>query len=457
MRQLYLTTEDIFALPYRKKQFIIYAPLLRIILVVNIDAAILISLIKKNKINWSNLNENNETIKKLLELGLLSRKKMIEKTTENIGVKFAPKSVTLCVTTDCNLRCLYCFASGGENPKYMKWNVAKAAIDICLKNIKNKENFQLYFSGGGEPTLAWNLIKKSISYCEKKCKNKKIKLSIHITTNGILSKQQISYIRQKKIEITLSIDGPPKIQNYLRPFKNGDPTYPSLKRTINSFTKLGICYGARATVTNFSIKDMLNIIKHFHALGIKRVHLEPSYECGRCLKTNIVNPSPDEFFKNFIKCLAYANKHKIDLHFSGQKIYALSSIFCGASGKSFYVTTDGFVTSCLEVLEITDPASKIFFYGKFNEKNKKFKIYNTKLKLLRSRLVNNIPKCNKCFCKWHCSGGCLIRCFRSSNSIFDVNHRICYINRKVGEYLIKQLVDGKKIVISKYNIVPDKI
>ncbi|MFH0711020.1 MAG: radical SAM protein, partial [Candidatus Aenigmatarchaeota archaeon] len=285
MKRLYLATDDIFAIPAESNMFLIYAPLPRIIIIGNSDLAILISLIKKNKFDWLNTDENNRMIKKLLKVGLLSKKRIANTDIDEKEVKFSPKAVTLCVTTDCNLRCVYCFASGGENPKYMKWKIAKAAIDTCLKNLKENETFFLDFHGGGEPTLAWDLINKSIEYSEKICEKRKINLRIGIATNGILSKKQIEYIHKKKITVQLSADGIPKIQNYLRPFKNGKSTYKFVKNTITLFNKLGVSYSVRSTITDFSVKYMFANLKHFHKLGVKRIHFEPSFECGRCFKT----------------------------------------------------------------------------------------------------------------------------------------------------------------------------
>ena len=45
----------------------------------------------------------------------------------------AAKSITFCVTEDCNLACKYCYMTGKNSKNRMSFEVAKAAVDYILR------------------------------------------------------------------------------------------------------------------------------------------------------------------------------------------------------------------------------------------------------------------------------------------------------------------------------------
>ena len=458
MKCRFLTTEEIFVIPIKKDDFIFYAPFLQLVFTGNKDMAKFLSLIKHNNLNWKMIDNKDKTIEKLTKIGLLSKtKSRMEDVFRNPNIDIFQRGVTLLMTTDCNLRCLYCFAFGGEKKKRMKWEIAKSAVDYCLKDIKKGESFNIIFHGGGEPTLAWNLLKKIVAYSKNKCKENRTKINFIIGTNGILSESQVRFMIENNFFIKLSIDGPPKIQNRLRPLKDGSESYEFLRKTIGLFNKLNADYEARTTITKDSVKYMLTIVKHFKKLGIKKVHLEPCFECGRCLTTDTKGPPIEEFIKQMIRCLNYSKNRSISIKFSGQRLGTIYPRFCGAAGYNMFVTPEGYVSSCAECQTPEDSASKIFFYGKIDSKTKKLKIDKSKLGYLRNRSVINIPECKDCFCKWHCSGGCLIRNWRSTKSIFKIDKNICRMNKKIQLWILKEFLKNENIILDGCEIKPQKL
>jgi uncharacterized protein len=326
----------------------------------------------------------------------------------------------------------------------MDWNLAKEFIDYILS--KNKSDiFSLGFHGGGEPTLAFDLMKKSVDYTKKKCKERKIEFKSSCATNGILSEEKLNWIISNKMHLSVSFDGTPKIQDIQRPFVNGKPSHLFVENTVKMLVDEKQNFLIRSTIINFSVNKMSEIINYFHKLGIKNVQFEPAFECGRCLKTKIHSPSPHVFIKNYIKAFELAESYNIGLYYSGGTISKLTNKFCGAAGENFFVTTDGYITSCLEVMHKEDPASKNFFYGKYNKNSKKIEIFKDRLKLLSSRTVNKINDCQNCFCKLHCAGDCLVKGYRLHKSLFKAGGDRCLINREIVRYTLLRYLNGEQI------------
>ncbi|UNC93056.1 radical SAM protein [Candidatus Contubernalis alkalaceticus] len=68
--------------------------------------------------------------------------------------------VVLWLTSDCNLRCKYCYARAGEKQTYMSFDTAKKV----LGSIPNPFKVQL---SGGEPLLNFELVRQISSYRDR--------------------------------------------------------------------------------------------------------------------------------------------------------------------------------------------------------------------------------------------------------------------------------------------------
>lgn len=118
---------------------------------------------------------------------------------------FNPTSLTLMVSQECNLRCIYCYGNGGEYNKrgLMNFEVAKQAVDFLVKNSKSNDLSVVFF--GGEPLLNFTLMKQVVEYCNT-ISSKAFKYSI--TTNGLLINPEVeNFLLENKFTIQISMDG----------------------------------------------------------------------------------------------------------------------------------------------------------------------------------------------------------------------------------------------------------
>jgi uncharacterized protein len=122
------------------------------------------------------------------------------------------RELVLWVTADCNLRCRYCYANGGDDVKHMDWQVAKQALDLMLNQ---SDSFKIQFAGG-EPLLNLELIEQVVHYTNS--------LNIHyqLQTNATLIDTNIARsLKRLGIAVGVSLDGLPAINDSLRPFPDG--------------------------------------------------------------------------------------------------------------------------------------------------------------------------------------------------------------------------------------------
>jgi len=355
--------------------------------------------------------------------------------------KDSRNTITIFLTTKCNLRCKYCYASGGENPYDIDFGFVKTAL-----NRLDKQNCNIAFHGGGEPFQAFGFMKKIADYARLKFK----KVSLSVSTNGMLTDEKIDWIIDNFNGINLSADGPPLIQDVQRPLVGNKPSSNLLENTLKKFDDLNWSknLGARSTISSFSVKKSEEIVDYFHEFGIVNLHFEPLFETGRAIKTKISAPDINDYVNNFLAALELAESYGMNLRCTLLPIEKKFA-FCGASGSNFSLTTDGFVSACHEApCGATGP--KIFIYGQYDKKKKKIVINQKRLGFLKTRTIYKMKSCQNCIAKWGCAGGCLIKCFQKTGSLFKPDKEYCDMAKRILESYIRYRVEKDLIKIKPY-------
>jgi uncharacterized protein len=438
----YFATE-IFSIPYKNK-YIIYAPLKRLAFLVLPSVANLLHEITSKDFRIKYTKDETHILIPFYKLGLINGP--IDKLPIPLEKVFAPTFVTIFLTDKCNMRCIYCYASGGE--KYnttIPFETTKAAIDLIIKN--GQENGQkevgVGFHGGGEPTLAWKTLVKTVEYAKNRASESDLKIKFNIATNGIISAKKLDWIMNNFSGLNLSFDGNEDVQNYNRPLASGEASFKLVMDTISRLNNRNFPYGIRSTITASSVSLMPQTFEFFmKECNTRSIHFEPTFSCGRCLYTGVDIPSAKDFIKGFRSAQKIADNYGVSLYYSGSRIDTITMLFCKGAGDSFCVTPQGDVTSCYEICSKDDPRSEIFFYGRYNHKLKKFEFFQNKLKYLRMRTINNIPYCEDCFCKYHCAGDCLSKTSDCKDLMAIKNPIRCKINQTLTLDKIIKMIDG---------------
>lgn len=173
-----------------------------------------------------------------------------------------PINGVLNITNQCNFRCKYCFVQ--HNAKKIDLKTAEAACEFLLKDCG--ENIPNLWFFGGEPMLEFeNIIKPIVlKYSEK--------MSFGITTNGsLLNEDAIDFFKKYNIGILLSIDGIKEVQDYQRPYCNGQGSFDDVLKNIPYLLLNFPNTIFRATLTKFSIPYMTKTYEFARHMGFKRI------------------------------------------------------------------------------------------------------------------------------------------------------------------------------------------
>lgn len=319
------------------------------------------------------------------------------------------------LTTDCNLRCKYCYADAGEAgrtdcfPKDRIQVIIDAYFDFIKKHkseyIIEKDNvIRIAFAGGGEPTSKPDLLEYAVELCKERASKIGCTCGFSMPTNLACNLDTIKYLAENFKWLSVSFDGPKDIQNYQRPFANGRGTFDTVFRNAKFLHEKDFHFAFRATVTEYSVHRLKEIVDFFneyfpgHAVNFERM-----FEMGRSIRTGIKSPSRDEYNKAFKEVLDYGAKQGLFIRSATVgKLDTLRTVFCGAVGKpDWTVTLDGQVASCER-----NNMPEVFVFGKFDFDKHTFEIDDEKLKRIRDLNVFEYEECRDCFCKYNCAGDC---------------------------------------------------
>jgi len=202
----------------------------------------------------------------------------------NPPADFPLQSLVMNITNQCNLSCTYCYEFGADKiatpegkAKYMDMETARASVDFLLAQSTGRQGVHITFFGG-ETLMNFPLLKDVVAYAKEKASAQGRSVDFSLTTNAtLLTPAIISFLSENEIGVTVSMDGPPELQDKRRVFKNGKGSYktiePRIRALIANHRTRAIT--ARVTLTD-GVTDVLRIYKHLkHDIGFAEVGFAP--------------------------------------------------------------------------------------------------------------------------------------------------------------------------------------
>ena len=344
------------------------------------------------------------------------------------------KAMCLNVAHDCNLRCSYCFAStgdfGGER-KLMTPEVGKKAIDYLLKYSGDRHNLEMDFFGG-EPLMAFDVVKEVVEYARSKEKEYNKNFRFTITTNGmLLTDDKIDYINKEMYNVVLSLDGRKEVNDRMRFCVNGSGSYDII---LPKFQKLvqkrgDGQYYVRGTFTKYN-KDFGEDVLHMYSLGFDQISIEPVVADPKQPYALTYEDLPEVFeeYDRLSKIMIEKQKSgkgfnfyhfMIDLDQGPCAIKRLRG--CGCGNEYVAITPDGDVYPCHQFVGHEEWKMGNVFDLSINKEMKD--------NFARATVYHK-PKCQDCWAKFYCSGGCNANNWQYMGNVLDSFDLACEMEKK---------------------------
>ena len=345
------------------------------------------------------------------------------------------KALCLHVSHDCNLRCKYCFASTGDfgqGRKIMPPEIAKKAIDFVIARSGVRHNIEVDFFGG-EPLMAWDTVTQTVDYARSLEEKHNKKFRFTITTNGLLlDEDKRKYINENMDNCVLSLDGRREVNDEFRKTVAGTGSYdtivPKFKALVDERDP-NLDYYARGTFTSHNLdfaEDVLSIADAgFDRLSVEPVTADPG--CGYDLTEDDLPKIEAEYDRLTDIMLERKKEGKpftffhfmVDLDQGPCVVKRLRG--CGAGYEYVAVTPDGDIYPCHQ------------FVGKDEFKQGSVLDQSFNMDIAQKFAGMNIysrPKCQKCWAKFYCSGGCSAANYNMNHDMNDSYDLGCEMERK---------------------------
>ena len=343
------------------------------------------------------------------------------------------KALCLHICHDCNLRCRYCFADEGAYHnvrEMMSLETAKAAIDFLIRESGQRKVLEVDFFGG-EPLMNLGVIKETVAYAKAEAAKRGKRFLFTTTTNGLLlNDDAIAFLNDEMENVVLSLDGRKEVHDAVRKTVSGQGSFDAVIEKIKKFVRIrgDKHYYVRGTFTaknlDFS-KDVLFLADE----GFDCISLEP-------VVTDIPDLTIQEEHLPAIEreyeklCDAYIRREAegkgfLFFHFhvdlEGGPCLQKRVSACGAGNEYFSVVPNGDIYPCHQFAG--DPKWRMgnVFEGKLDPA-----IRGT----FAASCLFTRKKCENCFAKFICSGGCSANNYHYNGDINEPYEMTCAMMKK---------------------------
>lgn len=319
--------------------------------------------------------------------------------------------ITLHVSNDCNLKCKYCYANGGnynQSRSLMTIDTARNFVNFCINQFDRIDKI-IFF--GGEPMLnlnAMNFICKKFKEYFYEGKSSFIPMFGIITNGTLLTPKILQFIKENISIVTVSIDGPKNVNDANRVFKNGKVSYERIAQFIQTIlkeTKALVQYESTYTHSHIDVNcSYRDVIKHMY----QNFKIEGQITVDKNIYTDYINNFCSQNIDQ--RNVSVNNLTNVPLGFRNF-IYAITRKvqipMCPIVNDIFAVSAAGTIYAC-HMLNGKDKHS----LGNINDKN----IFNSP-SLYQSFPIDfkDNTKCNKCWAQNLC-GGCVLQMFYDESS-----------------------------------------
>ena len=342
----------------------------------------------------------------------------------------------LILTSNCNLRCSYCFEKD-KQPQDMSDEVAFRAVDFLFDVSRDVKDVGILLFGG-EPMLRMDLIEKVHRYATDEAKAAGKRINWSMTTNGtLIDAEKAEWLARHQVKYLLSMDGGRNDNDRYRHFPNGQGTFDFLMRRLPVMKRYQGWLGVKMSVVPEALATLSGGIRELSEAGINQflvgyAHGLPwtdgdlsNYElamkelCELCLEM--------KYHKRHFRMATYEEE-------SLKKRFEEQMFGCGAGRGRFCVDPWGDLYGCSKLATIHGPRKGILPMGNVFQG---FTAINNRRQLLITELGPR-RRCAACELTRTCSGGCPAINHSCTDDIFTCDTLSCkltFIGERVDDYM----------------------
>jgi uncharacterized protein len=260
------------------------------------------------------------------------------------------RSLAVILTSDCNLRCAYCYQARSGS-RCINWQKLRSALDLLLESAR--PNVRLLFIGG-EPLLAFPLLRRSVNYVKAR-KRADLEVEFEISTNGtLLGAREARFLADHDFDLQVSFDGVEPAQRL-----RGAGTFVVLDRLLEWLRRDYPLYFMRrfsvaVTAVAQCVPSLADSVEYFLAKGVPRILISPALTHQPGWQPAMARGLDDQFARMFALSLRHYRRtgqmpvpmfHRVA---SSARLPMPGDWLCGVGrGEALTIDVDGEMSGCV--------------------------------------------------------------------------------------------------------------
>lgn len=331
-------------------------------------------------------------------------------------------------STQCNLKCKYCFRDSKSSFENMSYEKVKLFLDNSINKYSSLEKIIVDPTGSGEPLLNIDLITKIGDYCKIKSNELNREVLPMLVTNGVfLDDGVVQALRDSGILFGISIDGDKKQHDANRIDYSNKGSYEQIIKKVRKIKDRSLL-GAAVTLNSANmdlIKIYKSLIKYFPTISVKPVRNNSWH--------GINDSNIEELLIQYTKFADFLVKRTLSYDLSyisailngddyfGKFLLRIIakqpvSTRCDAGFGRVSLAFDGKIYGCPAAIGIKDlvigSIQDGIDYGKQN------KLYH---------VLTERKHCADCPAKFTCGGECLVNAYYNKQDITEIDRTMCQL------------------------------
>jgi uncharacterized protein len=381
--------------------YIAYSPLVGINALINRKG---VQELKKQLM--SGVNGKGDPESKLFELAQNILQSPVQNPLRKSG-NLNPEFLGVITTRSCNGACNYCdFGADKASTDRMTYQLAAKIVDwYAGLMISHKREFLEIHFFGGEPMMSRDVIEVIIHRARLVSMEQNLVPVFEISTNGQYSDGDAKFLGQYFNKVILSLDGFREAHNRHRPLKENRSSFENAVKTAKIISSLNADLCIRSCISQENIMYMEEFTKWLcNNLRLSAINFEILRSSSQTDSLQLFPPDPVEFAIHFQRSREIAESFNIEVVYASDIANKPVVSSCPVGLDTVIVKPDGTISNCYLLTERWQKAGLDLDFG-ILDCNGTATINNEKVNEIR-RMVEDKPRCSRCFCKWSCAGGC---------------------------------------------------
>jgi uncharacterized protein len=398
----YRCSNDIYAAPVLGN-YLVYSPLRHVAALVN-KAAL------KKIYNQFKTEKNREDIYGTF-LGLFPKLSIpVTKIPVERKGPLEPAFLGIIPSRACNMSCAYCdFGSNTSSHERMPPNTAVAAVDWMAEYMQSQGQkvLEIHFFGG-EPLVEEEIVDVVIHRGRMVAQEMDLIPHFEVSTNGLFNETRAQFVGDYFDTTVLSLDGFKEVHDRHRPINSNYGSFKTVIQSAKRLSRLPAELCLRCCVSQVNVTQLEDIASWFcEEFQSSSINFETLSINSDSKAAGLKPPDPYTFAKHCVRACQIIESYGIRAVYSAVSANGPRNTFCPVGRDTLIVSPNGRISSCYLPDKVWKARGMDLDVGKLSSDGN-MKIDMDAIQRLR-KMVMDKPRCERCFCRWTCSGGCHVK------------------------------------------------